>query len=824
MDNNKLYELLNNIDNDEQSSTYLQTIEPRDKYKLRKIKKQCGGINMNATTTNVPYNKPEHKGKPEPMPYINLQVYQQQKPRPTAPPMPPPSIPQQPIYNVLPNNTIIPTVLNSNVTNYIEIPEQNPHNIATLANPYIEALTPFSKLSSVIENIKDRQTMSKYIKDTLLYGSDGIDATHSKGSLDSILKIIKSKTVNPYKTQHTGDSFNPYKNIPPNFLIYQSCFPIKLTAQGVQCHTNSTELNIRLYRLNISESNQNISNSLGTSKVWQEIKLYEYIKNNIILTKECPNFSMIHGYNKCNDKTIRFDVVNTFNKNDKFNNQPIRKYIDISEQNYKNIIRDMMTYYTARNINFENIFRAHYDRFVSQYVNQYYRSAILDDIEIDNNFIIEMLKSFIKTHDELNSYLKTKYPHEYDNNRFNGDMLIALTESATCTLYKWASNLYENHGPIKVMTYTGSHSYEEWLSLFFQILVAFHSLIKHNIYIPNFNLENNILLKKTTNVPTNPKVWKYTVDHIEYYVPNFGAFIMVDGSFNYDDVKILNYDSNIGTIRLDNINFELIDSYNYDKLRQLLEDANPQFNISKQEFSTKTNNQMIEMLIECLNPIHFKTEDFLNHNGVPMNADAENVLNQIYSECKQYKDNNNNYNRNIFIDIINHHFKEFLNNRNGTILSIEEYNVISGLQLDCFDEHKVKKGDFILSLENGQYKIYQFYSTDNIDKLKQIPEVQHGGQDPTLLKLQNIIQEMIDEDDNNDTVDNDSDNPRDGEVIISSGLINVLTCENSLFKSIDISHVFILPSNLSVKQIITYVNGSRKPEDIMDNYEINRIQ
>ena len=135
--------------------------------------------------------------------------------------------------------------------------------------------------------------------------------------------------------------------------------------------------------------------------------------------------------------------------------------------------------------------------------------------------------------------------HEYDTNgqfyvkpnpdAYTGKALIALTESPTYNLISWATKTYEQEGNINRMISTGFHDEKEWFSVLFQIMAGLYTLQNHEIAFRNFKIQDCIYIKDLRQFGNSNSHWRYKIDGIDYYVPNYGYLVLIDT--NYREIE-----------------------------------------------------------------------------------------------------------------------------------------------------------------------------------------------------------------------------------------------------------------------------------------------
>ena len=81
----------------------------------------------------------------------------------------------------------------------------------------------------------------------------------------------------------------------------------------------------------------------------------------------------------------------------------------------------------------------------------------------------------------------------------------------------------------RMQTQYGHHTETEWKSFYFQLFAALYTLQCKDICINNFNYDN-IMIKI---LDSKTGYWIYTIDGIDYYIPNCGFIVQIDCGFQY---------------------------------------------------------------------------------------------------------------------------------------------------------------------------------------------------------------------------------------------------------------------------------------------------
>jgi len=590
------------------------------------------------------------KPQPPPQQLVNLQVYQ---PTPDKKPPPKPLItpdmftPFQtasmmfpPQFNPAMNNPVMPFHV---IKNY-NINTGGPMEDHTQVNMIYEDMLPDEKFLKNSTSLSERMILYDFIRSALFNKGDGQDMNLDGKKSDSLISKLKFTELNPYNTYRF--SKNPYKGLPDKMLIYRSCYPIRYDTRNrcVTCASNSVAVNIRIYAMTESEFNINVNKSdtdihkLSHYETWREMAFYEYIKNNIIKTNECPNFVTMYGYHLPRESKIDFDKIMELKGN------PI---IDVPKY-LSNVphVQDQ-----------EN------------------------DLSRDN--IQAKAPPFISSPDEFGYKKMTggagdegKITVELDPNSYkSGRAMVIITEAPNYSVYGWASRIFQLDGNIHRVINTGFHTDGVWMSVLFQIMVAFYTMYKHKIYINNFSLENNVFIKDidVDNMSTN--YWKYIVNGIEYYVPNYGYMAMIDSSF-----ADINKETGV-----------FIQKYDTHKIYcPVTKDDDNDVN------DTHIQDKIMLSFKESFANDNFSNKDFTDQGGVPLPERIKTLLSDVTANKKG--------NTKIG-DYIEENMVHYINNRVGTYLKENEIRFI----VSDYVEHK-KGTIYVQPVSNDAYKFVMFIS------------------------------------------------------------------------------------------------------------------
>ena len=258
--------------------------------------------------------------------------------------------------------------------------------------------------------------------------------------------------------------------------------------------------------------------------------------------------------------------------------------------------------------------------------------------------------------------------------------LIALTEAPTQNIKVWNQRKYEQNGinvSVLRMISTGYHDPEVWKSIIFQLHNAFYILYKKGICIWNFSLANNVFIKDTNYDNNNIGFWKYIVDGINFYIPNYGSILVIDSQFKDLDItdedrkRVVTQFSTSGEKNDKNFRYKIMMKTIFDK--------------DQSDVIDKRNKENFTDMVFNSAKFHEKTD--VNVGGVGIDDTIDVLINGIRG---LEVDNINNF-------FINH--AHFLHNRVGTLLNdSEKKNIIN-------DKKEFVKGQLIAYLDGENYYV-----------------------------------------------------------------------------------------------------------------------
>jgi hypothetical protein len=508
---------------------------------------------------------------------------------------------------------------------------------------FFEDALPVKNVSGSFNSLGERIIIYESIRSNLFTSGDGKDVPIENDS-HNLLSHLKLMDMNPYNSSRF--SRNPYKGLPFGFLLYRSCYPMRHNTKTFNaiCAANSTGINVRIYRLTEGSymiNKQNITKASDYDE-WRDMAFYNFVKEHIIKPKVSPNFTIMYGYNITTNSGIKFDDLQMF-------------------QQKGPRITDAPLYTTGKNQQAETL--------------QGLRQSNLRDKAMPANTMVPVsgkvagvgpmmngqhlrpVNSLVKqvvavvrhpiTGQITRELTSVPTPQEQAIllNKYSGKALVCLTEASNYTIIGWAKKEYRADGNIKTMINSGYHTKAVWESIIFQIIVSLYVMQIKGIVINNFRLDRNVFIKDINTGGAVTNYWKYKIEGIEYYIPNYGYLVLIDTNYRDFD-RAVDEASSTDPNRERKLDGTILDSCK----------------LTQEDCITKT----FEMFRSSIDPNIFD-QDFVADNGV---KPPEEIL-RLMTAIKNMADAKPSLN-------IAHYIRKFMtmfmNNRVGGPLTTEEIN------------------------------------------------------------------------------------------------------------------------------------------------------
>jgi len=597
--------------------------------------------------------------KPIPENPFNTMLAQGIYPTPYVP-IPNPYYPtQNPMYpySYMPNQIPIIKKYNINISNTNGDIEKI-HDLYEDVLPQVNGI-----IQKTLTTLSERSIICQYLRSIFIKHTDGEDIqvggsnnSSSRQELVNLLSHIKLMEINPYHFSNLTN--NPYKTLPDDFLMFRSCYPVKLNMMNnqVQCAVDNISVNIRIYQMKVYDIlADKVGNKLtrNDSDLWREVSYYEFIKEEILKKKICPNFIMMYAWYVTLKSGVDFVKLKKL-KNDKSNN------IMIDQQNKNNITAKLIEDVSSTLTGVKTVLTDSNLNILTKSGTGLPTKHILDDDKEIEKFALHPTNKSI----------------------------VMITEAPNNNLFDWATRSYAiDQGPVKRMVQTGFHDIKIWQSIIFQLLVSMYILKINKIAIREFSIENNVYIKSLTKDENNIGYWKYKVEGIDFYVPNYGYLLLIDSKFN--EIK-----NGMQTLLI--------------KDDKKIKDLGIEHKILASMFNddiTKINNINKENMLRVFDTNNFKN-GFVQTGG---NKPPEDIIKMLDNIHKQISRDTN------FIDILLETQSHFLHNRLGTLnKEIELDQIVKNMT-----KYNFKSGDFIAykipSTMNDSYiwSLYVNKTSDN---------------------------------------------------------------------------------------------------------------
>lgn len=634
-------------------------------------------------------------------PLVNLQVYEPQKPRPPRKKVDPslfvPLPTSHPYYPPQYNYQMAPFLYHPQqvpiIKNY-DIQVGGPVTDHTRVSMIYEDVLPSNQFANTYNSLGERLNIYNFVRSVFIKEGDGEDIDIAGKKQHSLLSYLKFMELNPYNT--TWWTLNPYKGLPKDMLIYKSCYPMRYNKRGggTECANNSVGINIRIYKLNNAEYKikEQENDDYYNYNVWRELAYYEYIREQILKQKICPNFPLLYSYYICQDCDIDFDKISRLRGEQPMPQKQFLTEIkhEMDDSKYKNLkIFDYKK--KMKGGSSKGGGNGHIDVTLNTAIEP---KCGYPPLVIDPNHPTR--KPYVPI-----SSLPKKEPRviiKENPEAFSGRGLILLTEAPNYNIYGWASRTYEMEGNVKRMISTGYHKSEVWKSVLFQIAAALYVLQKNSIAFYDFSAQDNVYIKDIKTHGNITSYWKYIIDGIEYYIPNYGYLVIIDS--NFKDTETKNY--TMSKVRKNNRKYKLYSNIYHADGGSLHSIAD----VKKLSFKSFT---------KVLNPNTF-SKSFTNSGGTKIPDEVKDFLTDVHSEAST--DTNHDIGKYIY-----GHMKFFMNNRIGTLLKENEVKHVKKHshgefkkgQICCYQE-SFNKVLFVLFLDQKDSNVTIVTKNNPLDK------------------------------------------------------------------------------------------------------------
>jgi hypothetical protein len=148
-----------------------------------------------------------------------------------------------------------------------------------------------------------------------------------------------------------------------------------------------------------------------------------------------------------------------------------------------------------------------------------------------NNSYKKEMQDYLVSLQKYSTADLTKLIDDLDIHKPSDKCLIALTEAGTHDLITWSSRQYEDNGLAKKMINTGYHSTEVWQSILFQMFQGLLCMYKMGISFETFDLNSNVMVKSLKTDEMNKGYWRYRINGIDFYIPNYGYMVLINPDF-----------------------------------------------------------------------------------------------------------------------------------------------------------------------------------------------------------------------------------------------------------------------------------------------------
>ena len=569
-------------------------------------------------------------------------------------------------------------------------------DVTRLGEVYEDMLpTRIAMAKNTFNSLSERLTVINYLRTVLIKQGDGEEIgfdSRKKAEINTLLSHLKIIGLNPYNYNKITN--NPYTGLPDRLLVYKSCYPIKVDQNtNIQCSNDNIGINVRIYQLLEGEAVMtNIGNEFKKYfEVWREIVYYEKIREEVIKNNISPNFVTLISY-FMHPRTL-LDFAKYRKAKDSISDPSMNEYYKYYN---KFILHKILNIPSFRPKLIQQL-QEKYSSIKPRFMNGQFRSLPLEfgqlntlgsrTINMGNNVLIKKEKQYPQVVMTWERFIDEKLKDEGQFMNVSDTCLIALTEAPTQNIKTWSTRKYEQNGinvSVLRMVSTGYHDPEVWKSIIFQLHSSFYILCRKGICIWNFNLENNVFIKDTNYDNNNIGFWKYIIEGISFYIPNYGSILLIDTQFKDLDVNGLmpNIQNEFNNCRDDEYHLKSEEHFRYKIMMSGVFDNSDQ---TKRAIDRR-NDELFRTKIFDSNAFGSRAD---SHAGaIPLDTPINDLVTSI---------GNGGYNK---IDNIIKNHPHYLHNRVGTLLNeSEKKNIVP-------NKYDFKPGDLIGYSDNDPLNYY----------------------------------------------------------------------------------------------------------------------
>ena len=283
--------------------------------------------------------------------------------------------------------------------------------------------------------------------------------------------------------------------------------------------------------------------------------------------------------------------------------------------------------------------------------------------------------------------------------------IIMLTEAPTFNIYTWASNVYSPEKNVMVQSNTGFKSYETWKSIIFQMVMVFYVMYKLKFVFNEMNIEKNFYIKEYGTVHEKNYYNIYKIDNIEYFVPTYSYLLLFDSDFH--DIST--------TQKLEPPKKQSMPLISSKAPMPLISPAPPSYpDEDKYKFISDdldiNENTIYDKICEnaskIFNRVNFNDSSVFKtkYKGVPPDEQTLKLFDDVGNI---FKSGTSGIINDIFVNILDKYFYDYLNNRIGTVVKEAEAKQFIDYNVDEYGNSNCNQGDLIAipSEEESAYKI-----------------------------------------------------------------------------------------------------------------------